>query len=134
VSIAAPGDVQVLENGRLLGSSRVERIMLPVGRHNLEFVNEALGYRTQQTVYVVGGDVVPVKLRWPQGTVALNAVPWAEVLIDGQPVGETPIGGLTLPIGVHEVVFRHPELGERRASVTVTVGKTTTLGVDLGVK
>jgi hypothetical protein len=77
---------------------------------------------------------VPVKLRWPQGSIALNAVPWAEVWIDGEAVGETPIGGLTLPIGVHEVLFRHPELGDRRASVTVTMGKTTTLGVDMGAK
>jgi hypothetical protein len=134
VSIAAPTDVQVLEDGRLLGSSRVDRLMLPVGRHELEFVNEALGYRAVQAVNVVAGSVVPVKLRWPQGSVALNAVPWAEVWIDGDAVGETPIGRLTLPIGVHEVLFRHPELGERRASVTVTMGKTTTLGVDMGAK
>jgi hypothetical protein len=134
VSVSAPSDVQVHENGRILGSSRIDRIMLPVGRHQLEFVNETLGYRAVQSVEVVGGEVVPVKLRWPQGSVALNAVPWAEVFVDGQSVGETPIGNLTLPIGVHEVVFQHPELGERRATITVTVGKPTTLGVDLGAK
>ena len=134
ISVAAPSDVQVREDGRLLGTSTVERIMLPVGRHELEFVNETLGYRAVQTVHVNAGEVVPLKLRWPQGSVALNALPWAEVWIDGQPVGETPIGNLALPIGVHEIVFRHPELGERRASVTVVTGKTATLGVDLGTK
>jgi hypothetical protein len=134
LSISAPADVQVFENWRLIGTSRVDRIMLPVGRHDLEFVNEALGYRNMQTVQVAAGRVSAVKLPWPQGTLALNAIPWAEVWIDGQMKGETPIGSLVMPIGVHEVVFRHPELGEKRTSVTVTAGKLVKVGVDLGAK
>ena len=38
------------------------------------------------------------------------------------PIGETPIGNYSLPIGSHEVVLRHPELGERRQTVMVGVG------------
>ena len=45
---------------------------------------------------------------------ALNALPWAEVWIDGESIGETPIGKVSVPIGWHEIVFRHPELGEKR--------------------
>ena len=134
ISVEAPSDVQIREKGRLLGSSSIERIMLPVGRHELEFVSEALGYRAVQTVEVIAAEVVRVKPPWPQGSVALNAIPWAEVWIGGQSVGETPIGNLALPIGVHEIVFRHPELGERRAFITVVVGKPTALGVNLGAK
>lgn len=134
ISVSSPGDVQVFENWRLLGNSNVERIMLPVGRHELEFVNEALGYRVMQTVQVTPGQVAQVKLQWPQGTLALNAVPWAEVWIDGEMKGETPIGSLSIPIGVHEIVFRHPELGEKRSSVTVTAGKLVKVGVDLRAK
>jgi hypothetical protein len=43
------------------------------------------------------------------------------VFIDGNPVGETPIANLALPIGTHQVVFRHPELGERRQTIVVKV-------------
>jgi serine/threonine-protein kinase len=64
----------------------------------------------------------------------LNAVPWAEVFVDGTPVGETPIGSFKVPVGVHEVVFRHPQLGERRTTVTVAVGAPTKVGIDLGAK
>jgi hypothetical protein len=51
--------------------------------------------------------------------VSFNAVPWAEVWVDGQRFGETPLGNVRLPVGPHEVVFRHPQLGERRTVAMV---------------
>jgi CRISPR/Cas system-associated exonuclease Cas4 (RecB family) len=134
ISISAPTDVQVFEDQRLLGTSRIDRIMLPVGRHELEVVNDSLGYRQRRIVQVAAGQVVSVKLDWPQGSLAVNAIPWADVFVDGKGVGETPIGSLALPIGTHEVIFRHPELGERRASVTVLAGQPAKVGVDLRAK
>jgi hypothetical protein len=131
ISVTAPADVQILEGGRLLGTSRIDRIMLPVGRHDVELVNESLGYRERRTLQVTAGQVTAVRPNWPVGTLALNAVPWAQAFVDGQPVGETPIGGIQVPIGTHEVVFRHPELGERRATVTVVTGQPARVGVDL---
>jgi hypothetical protein len=75
-----------------------------------------------------------MRLEWPRGTMAINAIPWAEVLVDGNRVGETPIGSITVPLGTHEVLFRHPELGERRMSVTVTAREPLKIGVDLRSK
>ena len=46
------------------------------------------------------------------------------VSIDGERIGETPVSQLSLPIGIHEIVFRHPEHGERRTSVIVKIGAT----------
>jgi hypothetical protein len=126
--------VQILENERLLGTSQIDRIMLPEGRHDLDIVNGTLGVRARRSVQVTAGRVTSVSLEWPTGALAVNAVPWAEVFIQGRPFGETPIGNLRVPVGVHEVVFRHPSLGERRASVTVTVGETARLAVDLRAK
>jgi hypothetical protein len=53
------------------------------------------------------------------------------VFIDGKNVGQTPIGNLSLAIGTYEMTFRHPELGERRQTVTVTATGTNRVGVDL---
>ena len=60
-----------------------------------------------------------------------NARPWADVLIDGISVGQTPIANLAVPIGTHQVVFRHPQLGERRESVVVGVKGPNRIAVDL---
>jgi hypothetical protein len=65
---------------------------------------------------------------------SLNASPWAEVFVDGERIGETPIGNLSRPIGRHEVIFRHPQLGEHREVVVVTASGPTRLGVDLRKK
>lgn len=55
----------------------------------------------------------------PRASLFINAVPWADVWVGGVHVGQTPIGDLTLPIGVHDVEFRHPQLGDRRLRVTL---------------
>jgi hypothetical protein len=134
VRIDVPADVQIFENGRVIGNSDFERIMLPVGRHDLEFVNEPLGYRERRAVQIAPGLTSTIRLELPRGSMAINAIPWAEVLVDGARVGETPIGNITVPIGPHEVLFRHPELGERRLSVTVTTREPLKVGVDLRAK
>jgi hypothetical protein len=134
IRLDAPAEIQVLEDGRVIGSTDLERVMLPVGRHDLEFVNTPLGYRERRTVQVTAGQTTTLRPQWPNGSMAINAIPWAEVLVDNKRVGETPIGNITVPIGAHEVLFRHPELGERRMSVTVSVGEPLKVGVDLRSK
>lgn len=134
IAVNAPVDVQIFEGQRLLGSSRSDRIMVSVGRHELDVMNESLGYRATRVVQVAPGQVSAVKLDWPKGSMALNALPWAEVWIDGERVGETPIGNVSVPIGQHEVVFRHPELGEKAATATVSLNGPARLSVDLRKK
>jgi hypothetical protein len=134
IALSAPADVQVFENKRLLGSSQSDRLMVSAGRHEIEIVNETLGYRATRTVQVVPGKVTPIRIDFPKGTIALNALPWAEVWADGERVGDTPIGSLSLTIGPHEFVFRHPDLGEQRHAATVTVNTPARLSVDLRKK
>lgn len=131
VAVSAPVEVQLFENGRLIGTSQSERIMVGAGGHEIEVVNETLGYRAKRNVQVPAGRVASLKIELPKGTMSLNAVPWAEVWIDGEKVGETPIGNLSIPIGAHEVVFRNPQLGEQHHAVTVTLNAPTRLSVDL---
>jgi serine/threonine protein kinase len=131
VSISAPLVVDLRENGRLLGNSGIDRIMLPSGKHELELVNEVIGYRELRTVVVSPGRVAAIGVTLPKGTISLNAIPWASVTIDGESVGDTPIGNLQLPVGQHEVVFRNSELGEQRRVITVTSHTPVRLSVDL---
>jgi hypothetical protein len=134
VSVAAPVEVQLFENGRLLGTSRSDRIMVAAGHHEIEILNEALSYRAVRSIQVAPGRVASISVDLPKGTLALNAIPWAEVWVDGDRVGETPIGNFPISMGPHEVVFRHPEFGEQRHAVTVKGGGPVRLSVDLRKK
>lgn len=131
LTLSSPANLQLYENGRLLGSTDIDRIMLPAGRHEIEVVNNALGFRSKQTVNVAPGKTSTVSIALPKGVMSVNATPWASVLIDGESVGDTPLGNLPVTIGTHEVVFRHPQLGEQRRVVTVTLNGPARLSIDL---
>jgi hypothetical protein len=134
LSVTSPITLQMRERGKIIGTTESERVMLPAGDHEIDFSNDALGFQTQRRLKVSAGKSTAAQIEVPNGTISLNATPWAEVFIDGQRVGETPIGNLSKPIGRHDVLFRHPEFGERRETIVVTVGQTARLGVDLRKK
>lgn len=129
--VDTPVPLQIREEGRLIGSTESERLLMAAGSHTLDFVNPDVGFTERLAVNVTPGKVSVVRVKVPNGTLSLNAQPWAQVWVDGTRVGETPIGNLVRPIGRHEVVFRHPELGERRETVMVTALQPARLGVDL---
>jgi hypothetical protein len=123
--------MEIREQGRLLGTTDADRLMIAAGRHELDLVNDTLGYRASRVVVVGPGKVASIALELPMGVINLNAAPWAEVWIDGRRVGETPIGNLNVSIGPHEVVFKHPQFGEKRQAISVTLGAPVRLSVDM---
>jgi hypothetical protein len=131
LAVSAPVPMQIFERGRLIGTTESETLMLAVGAHDLEFVNEAVGYRSRRTVTVQPGRTTTARLDAPAGALNINATPWAEVWIDNQRMGETPLGNLKVPIGMREIVYRHPEFGERRTRVLVTLKEVTRISIDL---
>jgi hypothetical protein len=131
LAVTSPIEMQLFENDQLLGTTRTDRIMMSAGRHDVLLVNDTVGLRTTRVVQVLPGKVASVSVEVPNGTIALNAIPWAEVWIDGEKVGETPIGNLPVAIGPRNVLFRHPELGEQHHTVMVTLKGVARLSVDL---
>jgi len=131
IAVSVPVEMQLFEGGQLIGSTRSSRTMVSPGRHEIEIVSEALGYRARQEVQVSPGKVASVHVKLPSGMININALPWAEVWMDGENVGETPIGNLSVPIGPHEIVFRHPQLGEQRRTATVTLTAPVRVSADL---
>ena len=132
--LASEFEVQIYEHERLIGTSASDRIMVGAGRHDFDLINTALGFHASRSVQVPPGKVAAVKVDVPTGVIALNATPWAEVWIDGEKVGETPIGNLPLAIGAHDVVFRNPDLGEEHHTVTVTLQEPARLSIDMRKK
>jgi hypothetical protein len=131
VSVASPFDVEVLENNDVVGSSRTSRIMLAAGRHDLVLANRGLGYHEARRVDVAAGKTTAIRVDAPQASVSVNARPWAEVLVDGASIGQTPIANVLVAVGAHDVVFRNPQLGERKQTFLVTVNGPNRIATDL---
>ena len=119
LQVRTPINLTVLEGDRVLGSTADGPIVAGAGSHQLDFVNTALGFRVRQNVTIRAGVIAPLTIALPMGRLSINAQPWAQVLIDDNPVGETPLANVEVPIGDHQITFRHPQLGERRERVTV---------------
>jgi hypothetical protein len=130
VEVAAPIIFEVFEDGKSIGTTEQNRLLLKPGRHELTFMNRDLDYTSTHVVEVEPGEakVLPID---PKGSVNLNATPWAEVWVDGKKVGETPLANLQLPLGTHEVVFKHPQFGERRMTTTIRANAPVALSIDM---
>ncbi|MBA3885703.1 MAG: PEGA domain-containing protein [Acidobacteria bacterium] len=129
LAVDAPIVLEVAQAGRVLGSTQQNRLLLSPGRHTITLTNAELGYRASRVVEIEPGQEHRLSLV-PSTAVNLNASPWAEVWIDGKRIGETPIANVSVPLGTRDVVFRHPEFGERRLTPTIKVGDPKAISVD----
>jgi hypothetical protein len=131
VAITAPIELQVYDGASLVGSSRNERIILMPGRRSLRLANAQLGFERTTSVDVQAGAVARLSVPVPNGVLSVNATPWAEVVLDGVVIGETPIANHAVPLGSHEVLLRNPRFPEQRRTVIVSLTAPARVGVDL---
>ncbi|MBL8940995.1 MAG: serine/threonine protein kinase [Archangium sp.] len=68
------------------------------------------------------------------GYLAADAVPWADVVVDGTRVDRTPFSKYPLPAGKHEVLFTAPDGRSQVKSITIAEGAVTSLRVDFSSK
>ena len=129
VAVFAPVLLDIAENGRSIGTTEQGRLMLPPGRHQLTFSNHEYGFTSTQMVEIEPGEERSVNVQ-PTGELNVNALPWAEVWIDGRKTGDTPIAHLSVPIGTHEITFKHPQFGDRKVTATVRAKTPATASVD----
>jgi hypothetical protein len=134
ITLNTPFPVQVQEGGRVVGTSEIERIMLSPGNHELDFVADQLGFRQSSEVRILAGRAAPVSLTIPRVAMNINALPWAEVFVDGTRIGDTPLANVIQPIGEHEIVFRHPQFGEKRQMARLTLRDSLRISVDMRTK
>jgi hypothetical protein len=128
VTVLAPFDVQVSENGRALAVDDRDQIMLAPGTHSLRIANRSLDYVTVERVQVNPGETTPVRVMPPTSTLIVMAAPSAEIWLDGARIGETPLPAVPTAIGAHQVVVKR---GGVERAFTITVGtKPYTLDAD----
>ncbi len=130
LQVKVPFEMQVFEGATLVGVTS-DKLPLPPGPHDLRVVSETLAFETRLHAEIFVGKTTRLPVALPKGSISLNATPWAEVWIDGEKIGETPIGNYAVTIGPHEVVFKNPDLGEQHHAATVTAATPVKLSVDL---
>ena len=130
-ALEAPVELRILENGQVLGLSGGAPLMLPAGRHQFELVNDSFEMHVTKTLTIDPGKSTRLSVPLPNGTLSVNASPWAEVLIDGKSIGTTPLGSIPVAVGSHELVARHPQLGEKRRSIVVGAQTPVRVSMDL---
>jgi len=123
--VSSPFELQVIEGEQVLGSSAQGPVALAAGRHEFDLVNAALGFRSRRVVEIKAGETLSLAVPRPNGEISINALPWAEVWLDGTPLGQTPLGKVSVPIGEHEILFRHPSFGEQREKAIVRSDRLT---------
>jgi PEGA domain-containing protein len=133
VAVDSPLELRLLENGKLLGLSNAAPLAVGAGKHQFEFVNDALEMRLTRGVTVESGKTARISVPIPNGNLFVNASPWAEVFVDGRSIGSTPLGNVPIAVGSREIVWRHPQLGERRRTVVVGAQTPVRLAVDMNV-
>jgi hypothetical protein len=129
VAVFAPIVLQVAADGKSIGTTEQNRLMLPPGKHQLTLTNRELGYTATQEVEIEPGEVKTVNIE-PRGTVNLNAIPWAEVWLDGQKLGDTPLAGTAVALGLREFVFKNPQFPERKVGATIKATANAPVVVD----
>jgi hypothetical protein len=65
------------------------------------------------------GEGTTLRLIAPASTLTVTASEAAEVWLDGARVGETPLNGVAVALGSHELVVKRQAGGERRYTVTI---------------
>ena len=130
LALTSPVELTLAEDDQIIGTTKAARVMLPAGTHNLVLANAALEFQTTLSVRVDGGKTMKRAVALPNGSLSINAAPWANVSIDGGEVGTTPLANIAVPIGTHEVVWRHPQLGERRRSIVIAARTPARIGMD----
>jgi hypothetical protein len=130
VTLTAPIDLQISEDDEVVATGRAARIMLEAGHHAIRLKNDVLQYDETRQVDVVAGKTITLKVDPPKVPLSVNARPWADVIIDGTNAGQTPISNLSVAVGQHDVIFRHPQLGERRRTIVVTMRDSNRIAVD----
>jgi hypothetical protein len=128
VAISIPFVVEVSERGKVIGTSE-SQILLSPGKHELRLANADLGYRVTYPVDIEPGETTRVELD-PRAIININAAPWAEVFIDGERAGETPMSSVRVRLGVREFVFRNPQFPDKKQTITVTASAPPSISVD----
>ena len=123
---------EVSIDGEKVGETPMGRIRLSAGEHTISLLNENFAGLITGRVSIRTDETVTSKYSFNEsGYLQIVVQPWADVFVDGRPVGQTPLQKVRIPVGRHTVTLRHPQLGEKAAEVDIKLEETTVLRMEM---
>ncbi len=102
------------------------------GRHTLEVTRPGVVGVQREAVTIEPGDTLRrVYTADEYGWLQVVVIPWAEVFVGDQSIGQTPMGKVKAAVGEHVLALRHPEAEEQRQTVVIVKDQTTLVRVTL---
>jgi hypothetical protein len=129
LKVFAPFDIEIADGTRAIRLDERGQAMLTPGPHQMRFANRALGYVETQHVEIKPGEVASLSLSPPPSKLTVTATAPAEVLVDGESAGQTPLTDHPVPLGTHDIVVKSSTGDVRRFGTLVTV-KPVRIDVD----
>jgi hypothetical protein len=125
LTLLSPFELVIAEGGRMLRSDDRNQYMLSPGTHELRLSNRTLGYQATRQVEVKPGEGVTLRVTPDPSTLIVTANEAAQVWVDGTRVGETPLAGVPVQLGTHDILVKSTTGSERRYTVTIGVNPHT---------
>jgi hypothetical protein len=116
LAISSPTSVDIYMDDLYVGSAPVSLEISP-GSHTLEYRH---GNLRKTVTHVINSNETTRAMITFDVTLQINAKPWADVFLDGidrKPLGQTPLGGVRVPIGA-VLVFENPGFEAKKYRVT----------------
>ena len=78
------------------------------------------------------GKIQNVSVEEAEGNLTVNAIPWANIYIDGKPYGTTPKTVADLKVGKYSVRLENPNFPAWETKVNISKGQTTNISYNFG--
>jgi PEGA domain-containing protein len=121
VAVVVPFEVTIADGTHAVQMDDRNQVLLPPGPHVLHIQNRVLGYDEVRRVEVKPGEITTLSVSPSRTTLSVTANAPASVWIDGSHIGDTPVSGVPVDLGSHEVMVKSAEQDDRRLTVTATV-------------
>jgi serine/threonine-protein kinase len=124
LSVRTNPETQVYADGKLLGTTPLE-VRHEAGALSLRLRNPALGIDYRMSARLTADSRSEVHKVFGKGRIKVSVEPWADVVLDGRALGETPIAPQTVYEGDHVLTLSNPRLGKKETvRVKVRAGET----------
>ena len=119
--VSSPIELQMSEGARSIRLDDSNHALLGPGSHAVTFENRALGFKEVRQVDVRPGGTTSVTIDPPPSSLSVSATEPAEVSIDGEWAGRTPLTDLPIRIGTRDITVTASSGAVRRMTTTVTL-------------